>query len=486
MVYTLIKKSSLRIWIAVVFCAVIQDVYGQRVTVSPDIDTRSLKSYEMLGSVKDNFLLYTRDGRKDIIHGFDKNLASLYERELNLDGEKRMDIYTIALLDTTLVVYYGRKKNKDFTMYGSVYDQNVRKIKTDTIYDQVQMKFRVPSYAHSEDRAYTLLYFPFKKEYLRLLLLDNATGSLVWNEVVQNTEYNFSSDLLNVFVGSNKEVHLVVGDSDKSKNVHFDYIKVVDGKVQNIITTVMDEDTYPQDIHVSYNTVRGEIIYSGIYSNSRYSNPSGYFFSTIPVTGGMDNASVNYVKFDRSFMSDLYGIKLRKKKDLDQFVVRYVIPRLDGGFLLCIEKHHEYMRKDPFRSLSSFRDGRQALGGIDVYDEDIAIINVNPDGTELWKRILFKKQFSQDHNQVFSSFFMFTTDSRLRLIYNDEISKNNIVSEYVLNPLGDYERNSLFNTEYQHLKLRFQESIQVSSQVLIVPSEHATHLNLVKIDYASP
>jgi len=84
---------------------------------------------------------------------------------------------------------------------------------------------------------------------------------------------------------------------------------------------------------------------------------------------------------------------------------------------------------------------------------------------------------------VFSSYFLFKTPSRLRIIYNDEIKRNNTVSEYVMDPLGNFERNSLLSTEYQKLKLRFRDAVQTSSNTLLVPSERNFKLSLVKIEY---
>ena len=70
------------------------------------------------------------------------------------------------------------------------------------------------------------------------------------------------------------------------------------------------------------------------------------------------------------------------------------------------------------------------------------------------------------------------------MIYNDEIKSNNTVSEYVLDPLGNYKRTSVLSTEYQNLKLRFQDATQISSTELLVPSQKNYDLSLVKIDFS--
>ena len=120
---------------------------------------------------------------------------------------------------------------------------------------------------------------------------------------------------------------------------------------------------------------------------------------------------------------------------------------------------------------------------MDYFFEDVVAISVHPDGQEHWRRVLFKKQFSQDDAAIFSSYFLMKTPSRLKLVFNDEIKNNNTVSEYILDPLGRFNRNSLLSTDYQNLKIRFADAIQISSNEFLAPSEKNRKLSLVKITY---
>ena len=128
-----------------------------------------------------------------------------------------------------------------------------------------------------------------------------------------------------------------------------------------------------------------------------------------------------------------------------------------------------------------------SLGGngawSDHYRDDLVLISLDKDVQEEWYQVFYKKQFSQNDNGIFSSFFPFLTPSRLRLIYNDEIKSNSTVSEYILDGNGNYKRSSVLSTEYQDLKLRFADARQISSSELIVPSQKSFTVNIVKIDF---
>ena len=47
-----------------------------------------------------------------------------------------------------------------------------------------------------------------------------------------------------------------------------------------------------------------------------------------------------------------------------------------------------------------------------------------------------KKQYSQDDNAIFSSFFLFQNPRELRFLFNDDIKTENTVSEYIITGSG--------------------------------------------------
>jgi hypothetical protein len=106
-------------------------------------------------------------------------------------------------------------------------------------------------------------------------------------------------------------------------------------------------------------------------------------------------------------------------------------------------------------------------------------IAFSPEGKAHWKTALHKKQYSQDDEGVFSSYFLFKSPEGLRLLFNDEIKYENTCSEYVLSPAGDFDRNGIMNTLNQGLRLRFRDALQLNTSECLVPSEFRNRLRLV-------
>jgi hypothetical protein len=149
--------------------------------------------------------------------------------------------------------------------------------------------------------------------------------------------------------------------------------------------------------------------------------------------------------------------------------------------LMIAERNRQLERRTGSTNRAFFDGGVRYI--VDYYYDDMFMVSFNPDGKTHWKTILHKKQYSQDDNGVFSSFFLYKNPTNLRLLFNDEIKYENTVSEYVVNGSGDFERKSLLNTENLELKLRFRDALQVSATEIIVASERRNRLKLVKLQY---
>ena len=189
---------------------------------------------------------------------------------------------------------------------------------------------------------------------------------------------------------------------------------------------------------------------------------------------------MNLLAFDESLLSEISGREVSASRGLSDFMVQQVALRQDGGVVIIAELIKEFSRRS---SLPMARDnGAYARDGwVDYYFEDMILFAVNPDGTPHWKEVLRKRQYSQDDGAMYSSFLLLRSPERLRFLFNDEIKQENTVGGYEVTGTGYIERKTVFNTDYQKLKLRFRDGVQVSNEECIIPSERSNRLNLVRI-----
>jgi hypothetical protein len=120
---------------------------------------------------------------------------------------------------------------------------------------------------------------------------------------------------------------------------------------------------------------------------------------------------------------------------------------------------------------------------VDYYYDDLFLIAFQPDGKSDWKTVLHKKQYSQDDDGIFSSYYLFQRPDRLSFLFNDEIRYENTCSEYVVSPVGEFDRNSVLNTVGQGMRLRFRDALQLNTEECLIPSEFRNKLRLVLLRY---
>ena len=146
---------------------------------------------------------------------------------------------------------------------------------------------------------------------------------------------------------------------------------------------------------------------------------------------------------------------------------------------MVVERHYEIQRGagNPSRIM---RDVRLVT---DYYFEDVFIVSLDPEGKVDWSSVLHKKQYSQDDEAIFSSYFLMRSPKQLHFLFNDEIRYENTCSEYIVLPNGTFDRNSLLSTVNKGLRIRFRDGIQMSANECLSPSENRSKLRLISIQW---
>lgn len=462
--------------------------YSQEVSSSENINIRSDYGYEIIGDVNDQILLYRDRGFEQLLMVFDKSLEFVRERELDTE-RKKSKIYGLAKKDTSFLAFYGYKEDgNEYVRVGS-YNEFAEVLDTMTIFEKKKTFFGGTDFSHllSEDKRFSMLYTVEKKNDIIPIVFDNQEmqTTLLGEYKIENR--NIRKDLVDIQVTNQGDIIMLLemNNSRFNNDKHIAEIIFIQGHTGAVSISQVDlKDVYTQSIHLSYDNYRRNVSVSGLYNSKSSSESIGYFFAEKPIGNPRLDMDIVFSEFDQNFINDVYGTKSNKKKGIKDFRLVSSISRQDGGKILIAEMQKRFSRNPSYDTnygLNTYNGGVRAW--VDYFNEDMVVIALRPGGEEHWKKVMYKKQFSQDDGAIFSSFFLFKTPSRVRVIYNDEIKKDNIVSEYVFGPLGKNKRQSIFSTEYQNLKLRLKDAIQISGSELLIPSERNRNLSIVKISY---
>lgn len=456
---------------------------AQVVTVSEDLSIRNDEGYYLLGKLKDRTLIFRQKSNSYEIQAYDENLRLSWNKEVEME-KKRVRLIDVIPGRDDFVVFYQFKRKNHHIIKVHRYNPAANLIDSTTVIDMGNSWFN-PNVrvAISEDKRSALLFHIERQSEIIMYSFDINSMELRWEKKMTPSDMNQFRDYQEILVSNSGRGFFVMGKNNRrfKKDGHFYDLYETDGEGVNNFRVDMGE-YLSYDVKFDYDNVNRKLVGAGFYSNKSRAKADGYFYVQVS-PANPEGKTLAFEPFELDFSSKIKEKKNTNDPSLDEVEVRDVVLRRDGGIILVGEKSKTFERR--FSGSGSTYSGRDGSSRyiVDYYIDDIFVISIHPTGETHWKNILHKKQYSQDDDAIYSSYFLVKTPSNIRFLFNDEIRIENTVSEYVLNAKGETDRNSLMSTEDQEIRLRFRDAIQIAANELIIPSERRHRLKLVRVRY---
>lgn len=369
----------------------------------------------------------TIDFTRDVDFSLKKNSKSKKDR---LDYEK------VLLLDETIIFFATKydKKAKQLNLFARIYNFEGRS----------EGKWEKIEYIQGEKKKqkgdFTVQISEDKKRFL----VEKALP-LQKNENVEKFSFViFDNQLVQVFAKEEVKLKFKAEDTDlKGHRIS------KDNKVYFLATTTTgvslfsfninetakgDDELREYKVELDKKDVgesafsfdpEGNILVAGFFSDlskTKYGGISGsYFIKLNPST--FEPLTKEASMFDKEFLLNFMSERrVRKGKTglSNNFDMRHFITKADGGVMILAENH--YVVENCSKSTPT------GVGGITVsvnscyytyhYDE-VIIININPDGTTKYNRLIKKRAVSRDPFDGNLSYSVFPTGNNLIMFYND-------------------------------------------------------------------
>lgn len=452
------------------------------ITVSDHISLRTDTRYHLLGELGGQILLFQDRGSKFEIQSFDKRMRESWTKELELDRRSPKVVDLIATDEHFYLTYFFRERNRTILKIHK-YNAAANLVDSTRIAD-LGFLFFTPNFdlEQSEDESKLLLYYSDNNQEFHAYSFDLKKMQLLWEGMFKPEDYYYGENFVQALIDDSGRMHLalIYNNYRSRRKEHFYHFYTVDDGNFPAPTQVSMGDFLTYDVLFEYDNLNELIIGGGLYNERDINRAKGYFYINVDPLQP-EKKIIHHTGFNDQLIESLKGEKIKENKGIDEISIRDIVLRRDGGILLVTERNRQLERRTG-TSGRSFYSGNLRLM-VDYYYDELIVQSIHPTGELHWENILHKRQYSQDDNGAYSSYFLLRTPSQLRFLFNDEIRFENTVSEYVLNGIGSLDRNSLFNTKNLELKLRFRDALQVSARKVIVPSERRNRLRLVKLEY---
>jgi hypothetical protein len=408
------------------------------------------------------------------------------------------------------MVYQYQKKNIVYCMAAKI-DGDGKKIGEVMQLDTTQIGFaannKIYTVLSSEDKS-KLIVFKInsknRKNYIvTTLLLDNQLSLLKKSRL--NMPMEDRDDYLNEFQLDN-EGDLVFTKFDRINNENIGQAAFVIKYAQADSFSVNQlnlEKTYLDEIRIKPDNYNKRYFITSFYYKQRRGNTDGYYFYV------WDKETRKPIIEDTLTFSD----ELRKeargnsntKMAFNDYFIRNIITRRDGGFIIGSESYYttsrggafnrwNYMYGSPFmRSMdyyyyspyySSYWWNSRWNSGQNVrYQADnIVVMSFDKNGQPEWTNVISKEQFD-DQTDDLISYQVMNTGGQLHVLFNNMERRVQLLNDFSITPDGKINRSPTLKNLDKGYEFMPKYAKQVSSRQIIVPCLYRNYICFAKIDY---
>ena len=428
-------------------------------------------------------MLFTKGKEKHKVLAFDEEMTLLWEKNLEFEL-KRANVVDVIPQKKTFTVVYKFSKGGQTHLKALRFDSSCERADTSLIKVIDRWSYAVnPEIILSEDKKLALFYESTQNKSLEAYAFDLEKMELVWEQEFYPKFFDYHENFIQVVFNNQANLHIVMGTKNRKVGKEKNHFRIFQFHHKDRSTKeyqIRFEEHFWFDVEFYYDNLNEQLSAGGLCSDLRHYEVNGAFHLRVP-EGDPEKKQISFHAFDDSFMTQIMGKRFRRNTGFSEVKVRELVLRKDGGLLMIAERFKKQVRSSGGLQTEDFRNNTNAQ--IDYQVNDIILVSLHPSGKIHWKTVLHKRQFSQDDEAQFSSYFLLKTRQSLRFLYNDEIDPKASINEYVVGGNGKQIRQTLKLDFKEDLLLELQNGLQISSDKFIVPSYNRNGLKIALLNY---
>ena len=476
-------------YLFIVFFLVTLCVKGKSQTfnLSEEVNINRAEMYGVIGKVNDRTLFFYVEDGYITIKAFDEKMNRVGEKKIEPEKRHSVKVFDVLAGKSDFCVLYEYRKHGRYYFKIEKYDASLRLLDSMSIAGArvgLMDEFST-TMVHSEDRRAVAFYAILGSENLEATSVDLDSMRMIQSKKYSVKGIDLKEDFKEALVSNKGDIFLAFENHNEIGRIQKHSVSVMAYSVEGgeAQYNVPIKEYISTGMKFAFDNLHNQLVACGLYTKKGGFKTQGYFTAYINAS---PNPTIGFHPFDDEFMSSIKGRKVSKNKGLADVKIQEIAFRKDGGIMLFVEQVEERSRAVNSYSYTGAyiqSGGRPLLAQKDYYYDNIFVFSIHPNGEQHWRTVLYKKQYSQNDDAAFCSFFLMRNSGALRLIFNDEVQRRTTVSEYVVNGAGQYEHHAILNTEGQNVYLRFHDSVQTGSNEIVAPSEDKHRVRLLKVVY---
>lgn len=483
-------------------------VFAQSVAISDfdREDTRDM-NFEIIGKMNNNVLVYKNIRSNHKISIFDREMNTLETVKLDFVPEKTYNIDFVSYPDYFVMIYQYQKGTILHCMAVKM-DAKAQKmsepVEIDTTRIPVMSDNKIYSTVYSEDRKKIVIFkiqTRYQKFNMQTLLYDKEMKLISKNRML--VEYNERKESYDNFMVANDGsfVFTYAKQSGNRDNSNALSLFIKSPQEERFTSREIDlKEKYIDEVKLKIDNRNNRYLINTFYYKKNRGSIEGLFTYVWDRPGDKPFASQFTEIGDSVRYEAKSGGMLRFA--LDNFFIRQIVVKGDGGFILAAEDYstdtrgnnfnrydylyNPYMLSPGYYYYSPYRGYYRPLNSLNTqstryYYENILVMSISKTGQVEWSKVLHKSQFD-DEEDNFMSFSTITSGSEVHFLFNDD-RKYQIISDQGIAPDGTVKRYATLKSPQKGYEFMPSLSKQTGANQIIIPCAYRNNICFAKIDF---
>jgi hypothetical protein len=498
---------------AIVFCAVSSLVSAQKIVYSePEREDTRRMNFDIVGKIDGNFLVYKniRNSNSIVIFNDEMQQVAKVEQDYLPDYDRMINVDFFAYSNFFYMIYQYQKRNIVYCI-GVKLDGNGKRVSDVMEMDTTRIGFaannKIYTVLSSEDKSKLIVFKINSKNkkmyYMTTMLYDNNLQLLKKSRLSIPMEDH--DDFLNEFYLDNDGdlvfTKFLRSNNDNISEASFVIKPAMDDTL--IVNDLKIDKTYLDEIHIKVDNFNKRYLLSSFYYRQRRGTIDGFYFYI------WDKNTSSLYRQDTIIFSDDLKKEARgensTKMAFNDYFIRNVIIKKDGGFLIASESYYttsrynnwnrwDYLYGTPFVSPWGYyyyspyysnlwwNSRYNNNSNVRFHADNIAVLSFDAAGKLQWSNVIGKSQYD-DQSDDELSYQLMNTGDQLHFLFNDLERRTNLLNDYTISPEGQLNHNPTLKNLDRGYEFMPKYGKQISARQIIIPCIHRNLICFAKVDY---
>ncbi len=474
-------------------------------------DDKDIK-FDIIGKISGNYLVYKNIRWRHAISVYDAEMQLKERVALDFVPEKTFNVDFIPYPDFSYMFYQYQKRSTVYCMavkIGADGKKIGEPVELDTTKIDMMMSNKIYSMVNSEDKKQIMIFKIYKRRersnFITLLFNDQLQLQHKSREIV---DFDDRHDAYSDFFVDNEGTFVYTKGTTSGNRDNFAKLSLVTkAPMQDTFSYQKIElnEKYVDEIKLKIDNINKHYLINSFYYQERRGNIDGLFTCIWDKTTNTQQSSA-FTSFDEN-------LRRESKKDgqlrfaFNDFFIRQVIVKKDGGFLLMAEDYSSQSRggtspwnrwdyiNSPFMSSSDYYlynssyspyyrpyNSFNNFNSTRYYYSNVLAISVDKTGKLEWSTVLQKDQFD-DENDNFMSYNTMIAGGEIHFFFNDPDKKYQVIAWQSMFPGGKLKRNPPLKSLERIYQFMPRFAKQVGARQLLIPCMYRGNICFARADF---